>query len=856
MASKYGIKIKNIKAATLYEYNLGLRDYYSYTNAMFTNNLLSYYLQDNGLRVSKDNRTRDIICLEFDFGTKSYGEAVKNLEDAINKIKDKPEEQERRIRLENLLERLHLNREQFVKMTADELRLEYYTKGVDVPYIITNKKGEVVKTELIHYRMLYRSSGKAKEGSCMFIADRLYKKARNFIYMGIDMPKNDAPIVEASAYVSLITSSIIDTLNIHPDNILVLKDVDSTFNREVISVEIDDKRQCYSTRIKDYELSNTLFDGQALIDNSIFPEWGNGYVLLRNHMCKMAAFKSNIQLFFQDYFGKNYETATVIDMFGVEHKAKDIKLITTDNAMKWLKFGVSYDYWADKVKANGCKFGIVKTAHKSKLGEVQRMSYQMINALDMDIMENVTQLSREYINDLKNDTEVFMQFLRDNATFVNDYDVLVALCEYNPEFVRSEYFRTRRKHIINAYIKKMQTGKVLQEGDNLVIVGSPYAMLLHTVGESVEKDDTFKTEPCGIQCYTRRFKEGEYLTGFRSPFNSRNNLTPLHNVYDDRLDRYFDITEQVIAVNLQHTDFQDRNNGSDQDSDSIYCTNQPDIAACAKRCYRDYPTVVNNIPKEKKKYKYSLANYAHIDNNLAAAQLAIGEASNLAQLALTYTNNFDDEKYENYACILAVLAQVAIDNAKRTYDIDLTNEIKRIKRNMDIKKNGYPRFWLNIRKGFPKDKINYDLKCPMNYLGDIKFKRAIVQSETLPMSYFYKQHELKTSRRQSRKVEGFIEKYSYELYGGLVNTKEPDYFLLQDGFDALIEDIKKIYISKEYVGLYSWLINRAFSITQGVQSKANIMSVKTMNNKSLLLKVLYNINPDNLLKIFSKNLEK
>lgn len=63
-------------------------------------------------------------------------------------------------------------------------------------------------------------------------------------------------------------------------------------------------------------------------------------------------------------------------MFGVEHKAKDIKLITTDNAMKWLKFGVSYDYWADKVKANGCKFGIVKTAHKSKLGEVQRMSYQ------------------------------------------------------------------------------------------------------------------------------------------------------------------------------------------------------------------------------------------------------------------------------------------------------------------------------------------------------------------------------------------------------------------------------------------------------------------------------------------------
>ena len=84
------------------------------------------------------------------------------------------------------------------------------------------------------------------------------------------------------------------------------------------------------------------------------------------------------------------------------------------------------------------------------------------------------------------------------------------------------------------------------------------------------------------------------------------------------------------------------------------------------------------VTEDKKRYDYSLENYANIDNGLAAAQGAIGESSNLAQLCLTYTYNFTGElkeKYEGFVAILSVLAQVAIDNAKRKYDIDLIDEI-------------------------------------------------------------------------------------------------------------------------------------------------------------------------------------
>ena len=851
MLSKYGLKIKNFSCGVLYEYNLGVRKNLSYTNAMFTNNLLSYFLVEHGLKVSKDGRTRDIIGINFDLGAKSYTETLTKVQRSIevckSKIDNDESEKERLDNLYNLLEFVESCSDLYVKKSKEEIRKEFYNHGVSITYTTHDKNGNIKHQETIHYKMLYRSTGKAKLGSCMFISDRLYDIAHDFLYMGIKLPECNAPIVEASAYISLVASSVVDRIYINPRNILILDDVDSFFLTNVVSINIDNDKHCYAKNIKDYKVKNTLFDGQALIDKSIFPSWGNGYILLRHHMCKTAAFKTDIQLFFKDYFGDAYDNAKVTDMFGNQHYAKDIKMITTNNAMKWLKFGISYDYWCDRVAMNGNMFGIVKTAHKSKFGDVQRMSYQMINSLDIDIMNNVSKVSREYIMSLKSDDDVFLQYLRDNANFANDFEVLVALCEQNIDFVRCDYFRERRKKIIKNYVNKFRTGKVIQCGDNLVMVGSPYAMLLHTVGEDVEKDDTFKQTNEAIECYTKRFDVDTQLAGFRSPHNG-NNILSLYNVASYKLDRYFDIGEQCIAVNCIHTDLQDRANGCDFDSDSIYCTDQVDIARYAKYCYCHYPTIVNNIPKEQNQYNNTMNDYAFVDNNLSHSQLAIGESSNLAQLALTYTYNFPDKKYIDYVCILSVLAQVSIDSAKRRYDIDISDEIKRIKKDMDVDVNGYPLFWKHIRRDFNRDKINEELVCPMNVLSHIKFKNAPIKKGVLPVGYFLQEYELKESRRTSRRVEKIIEKYSLELLNSQLNNDD-EYFLLRNDFENMIKDIRKIYMSKEYLGLMSWLVIRAFRLTpQSYQSFA-----KTYKNKAILLKTLYDVNPQCFLQVFSKH---
>lgn len=575
--SEYGLKIKNIEASTLFEYNIGVRDHYEYKDAMFTNSLFSDFLKRSGMKTWKDESTRDIICLEFNYGSRSYQQELDHLYKVFSSARrekmkaaaacDKYLTQksiDKFDTLSGLLREAIRNRRKYQQLSKEELRQKFYNEGVTVEYISRKRSGEIIKRESIHYKMLFRSTGKAKKGSCMFIRDSLYEKAKDYLYMGITLPAENPMIVEVSAYAPLVASGIVGRVYINPKNILILKDVDRFFTTNVVSIETDNKRRCIARHIDDYELKNMLFDGQALIDSSIFPSWGNGYILLRQHFSKMAAFNANIQKFFRDYYGEQYETATVKDMFGYEHFVKDIEMITTDNAMKWIKFGISYDYWCEKVNENGNLFGIVKTAHESKLGHVQKMSYQMVNSLSEEIMESVVKDSVDYIERLKNDNEFFLEYLNKNHNFSNDYEVLIALCRHNPDFTRSEYFRERKKNIIKAQVMKLKSGEVIQNAENLTVVGSPYAMLLYAATgdeSSVDNDDTFFQEAGTIQCYTERFNSGEYLAFFRSPFNSKNNLSYLHNVYSRNMDRYFNLGRQCIAVNMIGTDFQDRNNG-------------------------------------------------------------------------------------------------------------------------------------------------------------------------------------------------------------------------------------------------------------------------------------------------------
>lgn len=591
---KYGLKIKNFAAAVLYEVNLGVRDYYTYTDAMLNNSLFLYYMtrqqKYRQLNVYKGESTRDIICLSFDFGTKGYEDESKR----IKKMIDSATSDEEKERLVSIQERIERNKDKYHKLSREQLREEIYVNGIDVTYTNPAVRSKPETKETIHYKYLFRTPAKAKVGKAMFINEKLYDKARKWLTMDLDklMPEQNAKIVELSAYASLTVSSVVDTMHIPIEDIVILKDQESTIKSVVDVVKAEDYwsedkkkylgKKCV-TITEERDVTNAMWDGMGLIDDKIMPPDSNGMILLRNHFFKMCGFRTNMQLFFKDWCkqnGHDYETYQIKDIFGYKHYLKDIKILTTDNAIKWKKFAdimgggsqkKAYKYWKKRIVSDGCIWGIVKTDHPSKLGQYQQMSYQMINTLPCtkDDIYNISNTSIKYIEKLKDNHDEFEKFLRKNATVVNHYEMLADLYHQNNAFADCDYFRQEKSKIINQYIEKLKTGKIFVNADNLTVCGNPYALLLYSVGEDWEKDPTLNEEGGCIQCYTRRFNNGEYLAVFRSPHNSSNNIAYMHNKHSPEMERYFKFSNNILAVNCIHTTVQARMNGEDSKSGSV-----------------------------------------------------------------------------------------------------------------------------------------------------------------------------------------------------------------------------------------------------------------------------------------------
>ena len=270
---------------------------------------------------------------------------------------------------------------------------------------------------------------------------------------------------------------------------------------------------------------------------------------------------------------------------------------------------------------------------------------------------------------------------------------------------------------------------------------------------------------------------------------------------------------------------------------------------------QNYPTVVNNIPKSTKKYTndHEHQSFADIDCALAGSQRAIGESSNLAQLAQTYATSFANHTYDDYAAILAVLAQVSIDSAKRLFACDVSAEIQRIKAEMDVKEIGYPSFWAVIRPDVMPDdaKINPDLQCPMNYLYNVNLKPRYKETRRIPVQDLFVKHDLAESRRRSKRIEDMIVRYGLEVYNDYQGARSQEiYLLLRHDFDTLVDDIRRLSISKQNAGLMSWLIGRAFARIEKGDRTSRKARRAIRKNKPLLMRVLYTVNPEAFLMCF------
>lgn len=589
------------------------------------------------------------------------------------------------------------------EISTAELRKMYYENGCEITYYTYDKHtGDVVSSKTIKYQMLYRTPGKAKEGNCVFVNEKLLHIARKYLTMNLykKMPNEGAKIVEMSAYSTLITASATDYIHIPLENMLIVEDKKVATELPALAVKVDDKKRCFVQEHDQYPIENTLWDGMGLIDESIFPEGMEGFIYCRSHFFKSCLFRGNIQQYFMDFYKTEYETATVKDMFGNVMKVSDIKVIVTDNSIKWLKFKElmgdtprkAYQYYKKFMAKDGEQFAIVKTAHKSKYGNLQRSSYQINNSLpttDPEVLRRIAQISIDYYDNMVKDTDAFIDHLRMNTSCYSIDRILVALYEWSPDIQYTEFFKEKKSDILCKFKRKrLMMGKLLQEGDNLTICGNPISLLMLVTGQDYLNEGCFVSRRDGIECYTTRFEDGECLAGFRSPHNSPNNIVHLINKYSDSIQKYFPkLGDNVIIINGIATDVQSRLNGQDLDSDSCFVTNQPDMVVLAKKSYMEYHTIVNEIPLTGTSvYRKDMESYALMDNKIAAGQDDVGSSSNVAQLALSYYYDImyhageQNKELRDVFVICSVLAQAAIDSAKKNFDVSVGDELRQLKR--------------------------------------------------------------------------------------------------------------------------------------------------------------------------------
>ena len=445
---------------------------------------------------------------------------------------------------------------------------------------------------------------------------------------------------------------------------------------------------------------------------------------------------------------------------------------------------------------------------------------------DESVLKKVAEPSIRFCNKLKLNDEAFLKYLEITSTTYSINNVLIDLYRWNDEFRYMEWFKNKRKAIINKLKdQRMKLGKLFQYGDNLVICGNPVAMLMKVTGQNYFDEGCFQQFDDRIQCCASRFEEGETLAGFRSPHNSPSNIVYLENVYPESVKKYFpNLGDNVIIINGIGTDVQSRLNGQDLDTDSIYTTNQEEIVALAKKAYTECPTIINEIKQDaNSEYDKSMFSYSKMDAKISSAQYDIGLASNIAQLALSYwfDGGCKDKKLEDVFIICSVLAQVAIDSSKRSFEIKVGSELTRIGKLQCMNHNPkYPQFYADVQKYNNKNKKGKKLKikesdvgffnCPVDLLykiiedGVIDLrKHKELNTKTYREGEYgvkpifdYKADKANVNRGQYKRVIDIIKKYD-ETIDGLDETKDSYHEDRLNEFEICIDKLKNININKD-----------------------------------------------------------
>lgn len=555
--------------------------------------------------------------------------------------------------------------------------------------------------EGIKYVRFKRSSGSSRVGKCLFINERLYDAMHEWEMCGIQVDEGqDIDLAALEPYIALTLSSIIDTIEIKPENILVVDDYKSVFHERAIATRLVDGRLV--SKPEDVEISNSIWDGQSLMDRSLFGEYSNkGMLLLRARFFKSCCFNANIQQWFADH---GIKKISQLNGYTRAKKIEDVKLITTPSSIKYLKFG-TLDQWLDTLETT---FGVVKYEKKTHFfdGRMVQTHYQLINTLQMtyEEVEQFIKPSLDYAKMIKTDPAVLRhqisyQYQSPDDIFytkavTSKNDIIYRLLGMNDRFAKTKMYRNFCNDLIKSFIKNLRCGHVLVRGNYSTLCGNPIEMLKMAIGQF---DGKSVIETGTVHC--EMFENGKELLGSRSPHVTIGNILVTKNVIRPEIARYMNPTNEIVYVNSIQENLLERLSGADFDSDTMMLTDNEILVTAAKRNYDNFPVPTKLVESAKRKRKYTNREKADLDIKTSVNK--IGEIINLSQeLNSILWDRINkgasiEDVMELYCDIsqLDVMSNLEIDSAKRENPANNTRELQLLKKKYDVrdKKNRHIR---------------------------------------------------------------------------------------------------------------------------------------------------------------------
>lgn len=435
-----------------------------------------------------------------------------------------------------------------------QLRNELYDKGF--------------YSDGIKFVRFKRSSGSARVGKCLFIDENLYPRMHKWELCKLKINDGDeVDLAALEAYISLTLSSIIDTIEIDPKSILVINDYESIFDEDVIETRLDNGKLV--TKPNRVSLKNSIWDGQSLMDISLFGKYKDkGMLLLRNQFFKSCCFNCNIQKWFKD---NGITSLKQLNGKTIADDISQIKLITTPSSIKYLKFG-TLKKW---LRAISPTFGVVKYEKKTHYldGKVVRCHYQLINSLQMTKkeVEELVKPSLDYLDLIKSDPAVLRQYIRysndaelDNEPLRYQNDITYKLLGLNDKFAETVMYNILKKQIIDSYRNNLKEGHLFVNGNYSTICGNPIEMLNQTIG----KFDGNSQIGIG-KVHSTRFRYNKTILGSRSPHICQCNIWLPLNSSNSEIDKYMNPTNEIIYINSIGESTLDRLSGADKPKKQI-----------------------------------------------------------------------------------------------------------------------------------------------------------------------------------------------------------------------------------------------------------------------------------------------